>query len=135
MFSAVVTYLVYISNKQGFPFNILNLVFVSILGYFELENLKFEKTDLEHIYSRANPVTGQAEFQCGLCRNYIKPIKQQVKKHVANFHSRKADQVDCHFCGRVYKNMYEYNRHIQRNRCRTMPAETIDDQALVEGDK
>ena len=121
-------------------FNIFNL-FVSILGYFELENLvldSFEKTDLDHIYSRANPVTGQAEFKCGLCRNYIKSNKQQVKKHVANFHSRKADRVDCNFCGRVYKNMYEYNRHIQRNRCRTMPAETIsqmDDQALVKGDK
>ena len=105
-------------------------IFVSILGYFETENLvldSFEKTDLEHIYSRANPVTGLVEFKCGLCRNYIKPIKQQVKKHVANFHSRKADQVDCNFCGRAYKNMYEYNRHIQRNRCRTMSAETTTD--------
>jgi hypothetical protein len=65
------------------------------------------------------------EFKCGLCRDFVKSEKSYVKTHIANFHSGNDDRVDCNFCGREYKNKREYRRHLQRNRCKKLPNETV----------
>ena len=70
-------------------------------------------------------MTGEVEFMCGLCKDYVKSHKGNVKTHIANFHSGNDDRVDCNFCGREYKNKHQYRRHLQRNRCKSLINETV----------